>query len=226
MTARSLIQRPWQVRALLDGRRTQVRVPVKGVPHGVSPCHYSSTGWAEIEGGGGCMCSREVRCPLGGVLYVREAWRTEELGDDAVDAGLDGIRYKADGAFVGIEPTCDAADRWCTAHDLDTGRRVGRWRSPATMPRWAARIRLRVLDLRAHPVREIGEADALAEGMEFHDGHGVGHSGWRHSRDCGYVYGSARSAFASAWVQAHGRGSWDDGWCFAATVERIDEEDC
>lgn len=46
------------------------------------------------------------------------------------------------------------------------------WKAPRTMPRWASRLTLEVVEIRAEPVQEISEADALAEGVK-HVGMGV-----------------------------------------------------
>lgn len=42
-----------------------------------------------------------------------------------------------------------------------------RWRPPIHMPKWAARIWLEIVSVRAERVQEISEQDAEAEGVEF-----------------------------------------------------------
>ncbi len=137
------------VLALLDGRKTQTRRVVKLSPmsnehvtdalQGV-PCPYASTG---NDG-----------------LWVREAWRTEELPETLVD----GVRFFADKAFIPIRSTREAADLWVAAHD--NGRLGSHWRPSIFMPRWASRITLEITGVRVERVQEITEEDAIAEGFE------------------------------------------------------------
>jgi hypothetical protein len=75
------------------------------------------------------------------------------------------------------------------------------------MPRWASRLTLVVTATKIERLQKISEDDARAEGAMFHDGHGVGHSGWRHDyRD---VHANARSSFARLWRDLHGKEAWD-----------------
>jgi hypothetical protein len=48
--------------------------------------------------------------------------------------------------------------------------------------------------------------------MEYHDGRGIGHSGYRHDRNHGVVYGTAREAFAVGWDKINGKTGrrWSD----------------
>jgi len=102
-------------------------------------------------------------CPYGkpgDILWVKETWRCEELED-----GLDGVRYRADHAFVPIENSQDSADLWCEARGNGDGPVYG-WKSPLYMPRWASRISLEVVSRRAERLQAITEGDAFREGVE------------------------------------------------------------
>ena len=89
------------------------------------------------------------------------------------------------------------------------------------MPKWASRIELEIVSVRPERVQAITEADALASGMLFHDGHGVGHSGYRHDRNFGYVQGTARGAYATGWNAIHGPGSCErNEWVWVLEVKR------
>lgn len=223
MTLRGLIQRPWQVRAFLAGRRTQMRVPMK--PQGpMQPECWSNCRVAWLEDGHdgpGLYAWDEgyedegsylLRCPFGApgtVLAIRETWRAAE---SSRNDGWRAIEYRADGA-ISKRPV--AMGYWSTAFGLPL---FGSWRSPATMPLWAARLRCRVLDIRVHLVREISEGNAEAEGarndhsMKWPDG------------DPGTMGDVYRRNFAGQWNGMYGPGSFDRDWCFAATVERLDQE--
>jgi hypothetical protein len=50
--------------------------------------------------------------------------------------------------------------------ECDRGATNNKWRSPVTMPRWAARLWLKVTGIWPQQVQEISEAGALAEGIQ------------------------------------------------------------
>lgn len=77
------------------------------------------------------------------------------------------------------------------------------------MPREISRLTLIVTATKVERLDQISEDDAKAEGAIFHDGHGVGHSGWRHDRSHGYVHKNARTSFACLWDRLHGEGSFN-----------------
>lgn len=94
------------------------------------------------------------------------------------------------------------------------------------VPRWASRLTLEVTDVRVERLNDISEEDARAEGMTFHDGHDVGHTGWRHDVNHGYVYPNARAAFSVLWELLHGKGSWAiNDWLYVYTFKRLATED-
>lgn len=69
------------------------------------------------------------------------------------------------------------------------------WRPSTHMPRWASRITLEVLGVRAERLQDIGEEDARAEG--------AGLAVYMDGGDSGY-----RAGFRSHWESIHGPGSW------------------
>jgi len=151
------------------------------------------------------------RCPYGKpgdrlwtkeTFYAWGRWETRfnaEKGRDAwhfVDMTRDcgkEYRYHADtGDNVPLIIRCGEV-RW--------------WKRPAIfMPRHASRYTDEITDIRIERLLDISEADARAEGASFHDGLGVGHSGWRH--DFGAVHANARSSFARLWESIN-VGTWD-----------------
>lgn len=100
------------------------------------------------------------RYEVGDRLWVREAWRPEERAAD----GVDGIRFRADDAFVPIENSREAADRWVDQYDRPGMK--DRWRPSIHIPRWASRVTLDVSGVRVERLQEITEADAKAEGAD------------------------------------------------------------
>jgi hypothetical protein len=157
------------VRAILDGRKTQTRRIVAEVPRGQlislasRSCHRRVSNGRDDERGWKAMPSFSgVRCAYGEPgdrLWVRETWRTMEDPDTLVD----GIRFLADGAFVPIANTTEAADAWMAAHR--NGKHGVSFRPSIHMPRWASRITLEVTGVRVERLQSISEEDARAEGL-------------------------------------------------------------
>lgn len=136
------------VRAILDGRKTQTRRPVKPQPPGpLSFCHYAKHGWA-LRSECGCKCGHDEpwRPPAydGDTLWVRECW-TKSPFLDARDTD-EPVLYRASWNTGRVHPM-----RWCPS---------------IHMPRWAARIFLRVTDVRVERVRDISLDDINAEGVQ------------------------------------------------------------
>lgn len=137
-----------EVRALLEGRKTQTRRPVK--PQPVSPgvgayfdAYNGGPQWNWWAPDNKQYLTQIINCPLGkpgDLLWVRETWR---LGDNPGSENANDVHYRAD------EDECSG----------------GPWRSLSTMPKWAARIWLRNKSVRVERVQCIGEEDAFAEGV-------------------------------------------------------------
>ena len=202
MTDKPIIFSAPMVRALIEGRKTQTRRVLKPQP---VPC----LSWSPPPPGTYPSAKGWSRIPYapGDRLWVKEAvtW---------VSAW--GWRYRADN------------------DDLSEKREqgeVGRWRSPIHMPRWASRLTLTVTDVRVQRLRDISEADAVAEGVERL----VGSKGPNHfSRQiCGKWSGSfnaptAQEVYANLWNSIHGPDAWErNPWvaAYTFTVQRGNIDD-
>lgn len=88
----------------------------------------------------------------GDILWVRETWRTETVWQGSY-IGYE-IAYKAGGkeTFAGFPPMLP--------------NEKGIWHPSIHMPKGAARIFLRVTDVRAEQLQRITKEDALAEGAD------------------------------------------------------------
>lgn len=192
------------VRALLANRKTATRRVVK-MPAAVTSktvdrvcvkdgaAHFSWS-WSEAFSG------FDVKMPYrpGDILYVRETWAKYMEMDSAKTVWL----YKADNPVKRIyddnEMLCDDQRiRWC----------------PSTqMPREAARIFLRVTDVRAERLQDITEEQAEAEGVD------------------NYPF-TARGAFFDLWnstIKPADRAiyGWDaNPWAWVIEFERISREE-
>lgn len=130
------------VRAILDGRRTQMRLVVK--PQQTEIIAHREGGWAGYEHLESPWLG--IRCPhghLGDLLWVRETWVSSTT-----------------------IPVSTSNRRTTIAHYKADGLKVPLWRSPMHMPRWASRITLRITAVRVERVQEISEHDAMAEGVD------------------------------------------------------------
>lgn len=126
------------VRAILEGRKTVTRRPVKPRPLAEVKVLYRKDG-TNIWRTNGADWWYEFRAPFtpGDILWVRETWAEMPYG----------FVYRADGG----EP-----EGW----DPDD-----RWRPSIHMPREAARLLLRVTEVRAERLQKITAEGALAEGI-------------------------------------------------------------
>ena len=129
--------------AILRGDKTQTRRPPS---HPLAPL-TGDTLWVRetwMVSGPGCTC-RDPECEVSSIAIRYEADGATALREP--DEGATGIR-KEDGP--------DFSERWL----WDTT-----WRPSIHMPRWAARLHLRVVNVATQPLEQINEADAIAEGF-------------------------------------------------------------
>lgn len=154
------------VRAILEGRKTQTRRVIKPQPREDSwgysawPRDDSHITWDDIIIDPDYYIKTGI-CPYGqpgDKLFVRESCRAEEL-----PSGLDGVRYVADDAFVPIENTMLASERWGELF-IYRGNR-GAIVPPIHQPRWASRITLDVTRVRVARVQDISEEEMVKEGI-------------------------------------------------------------
>lgn len=173
MKERPIIMTGESVRAILDGRKTQTRRVIKPQPPAWATDLQPNVGpWVSFHGDhpedGPSMWT--PRCPYGkpgDLLWVREThWRNTHPDRVFVEQAAFERHDKPDRIWLNGQRSEHTRDR--TALIDESGKVLGYdwWvkRSPIFMPKWAARIWLRVTDLRVERVQEISEADAIAEG--------------------------------------------------------------
>ncbi len=154
------------VRAILDGRKTQTRRVVEPQP----VWDYDNWAWAKHNGP---EYEWPQHCPYqpGDLLWVRETWYCDDFtaGDMALARNLapgysEGrIKEMWHGeTYYRADPNaCDGFEAGCPCED-DDGQPG--WQLPDTMPKWAARLWLRVKSVRVERVQDISREDAVAEG--------------------------------------------------------------
>ena len=212
------------VRALLAGTKTQTRRVVKwqgpkGFPHYFDrafidspageprlcvPYHHPD----DLDMGDDGLQAHRHYPPHGQPgdrLWVRETWARDD--EDGC------MMYRAD---VG---RCINADAW--EQSRHEGAPRYRWRPAIHMPRWASRITLEITAVRVERLQDIGEADAIAEGIERAACEGY----WKlYGREAnGDADRSPRVAYRSLWESINGHGSWQQNpWVWVLEFRRIE----
>jgi hypothetical protein len=208
------------VQAILDGRKTQTRRVIKPQPEdgylfsAMSTQHvkypYCAVFWQQTSD----PCKPLIQylpCQYkpGDVLYVRETWATgfTKTGEE------ESIFYKAGGynQLYMLDGAPDYED-WLKLYDT----KETAWRPSIHMPQWAARLFLRVTDVRAQRVQEISDSDARAEGCPLSNGEHYEPP----TNDHWQGYG--RYSFSLLWDSIYH--NWDKNpWVWVYTFERVEK---
>jgi len=181
------------VQAILDGRKTQTRRVCTYVEDNSPVKLY---GYNKLSEAGKTLLLESLversRIQLGDILWVRETWA--RISDwtiiDPTVGMVDGYIYKADWASF--------------EHPA--------WHPSIHMPRAAARIFLRVTDVRVEKVRDISEEEAEAEGAKKMKENDIG-------------FWTYRRGFQSIWDSLYAKRGygWDaNPWVWVYTFERTE----
>ncbi|HDZ0527300.1 TPA: hypothetical protein RRU09_004442 [Klebsiella pneumoniae] len=208
ITERGMIFNAEMVRAILDGRKTQTRRPIK----------WKQTRFTEIgerEDGSKWPWSEDAEhafdfwhpCPFGSVgdrIWVRETFQGPLFDFDLMDSYCkdstpfeksESCVYKADG--VPAPEFYDADDELHCC-----------WRPSIHMPRWASRILLEITGVRVERLKSISDRDALREGCSTAD---------MKSGDC------VADVFARLWASIYGSDSWNaNPWVWVIEFKRVE----
>ena len=146
MTIKPILFNTEMVQAILDGRKSCTRRLLKG-PFTVHP-----NGYITKPRGNENLCPYEPPYQLGDILYVREAFYRDE----------NCILYKA-------------YNEKLTGYRNMSGEDVSvKWHPSIHMPKEAARIWLKVTDVRVERLQDITDDGAKAEGANWKNGKSVG----------------------------------------------------
>ena len=212
------------VRAILDGRKSCTRRLVKFLS-GENPrwTGYIKDGLM-LYNGKNEPCIRKAPYQPGDILYVRETW-TEECGKyyyraDYDSDYLDPCETLSGGypASCRNHPGCDG----CMA----TSTRI-HWHPSIHMPKEAARIWLKVTDVRVERLQDITPKDAKNEGVGNLFYEDIGYSEKNYGTEVDPEYGIAKEQFAWLWDSTIKKSDLDRyGWDANPYVWVISFERC
>jgi hypothetical protein len=203
MTERPILFSGDMIRAILGGRKTQTRRPVKPQP-GPSVVPYSCPdgrfNWVIANTGHGCGDPFRAPWRIGYVLWVRETWAPSVDPENHADAKA-GFTYRAD---------------WDRFDDAEV--RDFKWNPSILMPKYVCRLRLKITDVRVERVQAISDSDVIAEGVESI--HVDKYREFFHKNDChGMAYGEIWNAMYKDPL------SWESNpWVWAITFERMENQ--
>ncbi|MFJ2288164.1 hypothetical protein ACIOUF_17685 [Pseudomonas iridis] len=189
------------VRAILDGRKTVTRRPVKG----------SALKWLEEFVPEFVALSANELCPFGQIgdrLWVRETWYCDH------DEVMRGPYLKPDDLNVSEardDGTLVYAADGLTPYEADQPV----WKPSIHMPRWACRIVLEITDVRVERLQDITYEQAVAEGV---------HRGplreWCASDEGGACHKYPVPAFRDLWQSVGG--DWDaNPWVWVIEFKQV-----
>ncbi|MDZ0373591.1 hypothetical protein M2S12_24745 [Klebsiella pneumoniae] len=214
MKERGMIFNSEMVRAILDGRKTQTRRPIK----------WKETRFTEIgerEDGSKWPWSEDAEhacdfwhpCPFGAVgdrIWVREAFRVHSRATDVAT-----LVYKASERNSWTEQTRRVPVAVCNKPVTPE-----KWTPSLHMPRWASRILLEITDVRVERLNAISEEDARAEGII--DG-GCLNCGEPEPCGCANPEPDATDAFAYLWQSIYGQDNWNaNPWVWVIEFKRVE----
>ncbi len=223
MRVRPILFNTDMVQAILDGRKTVTRRVVKK-PYFVDDNGYcvvtmrtaprSSNLYYQI----GSMPYQENPYKIGDILYVRETWSTQQLnecmGNTKAGCPYDSCET-APGPCFEKEYIYKASDKLTSSAE--------KWHPSIHMPKEAARIWLKVKDVRVERLQDITEEQAKSEGA-------IDNRGFIQSPENEYnVVHSAKEHFMSIWNSTISKGQQDlyswgaNPWTWVIEFERCEK---
>ena len=215
MKERGMIFNGEMVRAILGGRKTQTRRPIK----------WKQTRFTEIgerEDGSKWPWSEDAEhacdfwhpCPFGAVgdrIWVREAFRVHSRATDVAT-----LVYKASERNSWTEQTRRVPVAVCNKPATPE-----KWTPSLHMPRWASRILLEITDVRVERLNAISEEDATAEGVPPAGSMLPQYPGTFQTPKGDFA--TAKDAFQRLWESIYGEESWKaNGWVWVISSKRIE----
>ncbi len=241
MKERPILFKGEMVRAILEGRKTQTRRLAK-YAHFVGrkaakPENqiYDFEAFVRFNPAYLPPAAYEF-CPYGQPgdrLWVRETFGVVQLFRDFESGIID------DAQDLGEIPKEDPRRHewgefgipYSATYKGDDEEREFAWHPSIHMPRWASRLNLDVLDVRAERLQDISEEDAIAEGIQkvWSDDQGETPGRYLYFSEAdakGTGHATAREAFRILWESINGPGSWDaNPWVWVVEFRRLEGSD-
>ncbi|EAW6601169.1 hypothetical protein LKS62_004819 [Salmonella enterica] len=204
MKERGMIFNAEMVNAILSGRKTQTRRPIKWKQTRFTEIAERDDGslwpWAEdCERGGDIWFA----CPYGEIgdrIWVRETFRVHSRATDVAT-----LVYRASVRNSWTEQTHRVPIAVC-----DKPATPEKWTPSIHMPRWASRILLEITDVRVERLRDLSEEDAKSEGITPPAGGVL--PGWEY-----------RINFRDLWMDIYGTDSWEaNPWVWVIEFKRVE----
>ncbi len=158
------------VRAILDGRKTVTRRVIKfpvnsftgRIPIADDVRVSTNTLWSKEVSFSEGSATFDIKPPYGtgDILYVRETWNINNLFSENDKQFYAIFEYKADRSHI----TEKISEKMYEKYEESMAENMPEWRPSIHMPREAARIWLKVRNLKAERLQDISEAQAAAEG--------------------------------------------------------------
>lgn len=202
------------VQAILAGQKSQTRRTVK-MPKEIEDARWGYTAFTppqhiSVRGkhANGQYGESFVKCPYGmpgDLLWVRETWQNQQC------------LYCSEPVFV------YKADE----HDAFAANDLGRWKPSIHMPKAAARIWLKITDIRVERLHAIGHQNAIREGvyeytLEDNPTDYPHIYKWKDYTDPQNAFYMPHSSFKSLWVSINGPQSWRaNPWVWVVSFEVV-----
>lgn len=211
MKERGMIFNAEMVRAILDGRKTQTRRPIKWKQTRFTEIAERDDGslwpWAEdCERGGDIWFA----CPYGEVgdrIWVRETFRVHSRATDVAT-----LVYRASVRNSWTEQTHRVPVAVCNKPATPE-----KWTPSIHMPRWASRITLEITDVRVERLNNISYDDAISEGIKQEwtcIDPGLG--SYAHKND-------VQDDYETLWKSIYGDDSWQaNPWVWVIEFKRVE----
>lgn len=222
MKERGMIFNGEMVRALLAGRKTQTRRPIKWRQTRATEIAEREDGskwpWSEDAEN---VCDYWHPCPLGAVgdrIWVRETWQV--IHDYIDENGIVDERRFARSIPI------QRGNYWHPVYEEHFGNesredRGFPWRPSIHMPRWASRITLEITDVRVERLNSISEEDATAEGVPPAGSLLPDYPGTFLTPNGDFA--TAKVAFQRLWESIYGEDSWKaNPWVWVIKFKRIE----
>ncbi len=222
-----ILFKPHMLIAISEGRKTQTRRVMKPQPAlGTHSLIKLGEEWLEEfmapEGEmvrvGSIYQRYKPRYHIGEVVYIKEAfqyitlaerdeWKDKAIADNSFRRMPDGtavtVWYKLDGYEIGAD-----------------------WLNPRTMPAWAARNFIKIMDVRPERLQSITDNDAIAEGVLFMGGIA---DNWDEAPWCASVADQEpmkypRHAYARLWDSINPKFPWASNpwvWVYQFEIQNI-----